>query len=110
MKYYFDGTGGLWQSGALINKPAGCFTSTASLHGGQESTLLSMQLPLMHHGMLIVGVPYSETNLFTTTSGGTPYGPSHMAGMNSDLPLSDAEIAVCKTLGQRLATIALKLR
>jgi len=110
LKYFLDGTGGLWQSGALINKPAGCFTSTASLHGGQETTLLSMQLPLIHHGMVIVGVPYSETHLFTTTTGGTPYGPSHMAGVNSDQPLSDAEKAICKTLGKRLATLALKLK
>ncbi|OGT47929.1 MAG: NAD(P)H:quinone oxidoreductase, type IV, partial [Gammaproteobacteria bacterium RIFCSPHIGHO2_12_FULL_38_11] len=84
LKYFLDGTGALWQSGALINKPAGCFTSTSSLHGGQESTLLSMQLPLLHQGMIILGVPYSETALFTTTAGGTPYGPSHMAGTNSD--------------------------
>ncbi len=110
IKYFLDGSSGLWQSGALINKPAGCFTSTASLHGGQESTLLSMQLPLMHHGMVIVGVPYSETNLFTTTTGGTPYGPSHLAGMNSDQPLSDSETTICKTLGLRLATLALKLQ
>ena len=110
LKYFLDGTSGLWQSGALINKPAGCFTSTGSLHGGQETTLLSMQLPLMHHGMVIVGVPYSETSLFTTTAGGTPYGPSHLAGPNSDLPLTDDEAAICKTLGKRLATLALKLQ
>lgn len=110
LKYFLDGTGALWQSGALIGKPAGCFTSTASLHGGQETTLTSMHLPLLHHGMVIVGVPYSETNLFTTTTGGTPYGPSHFAGTNSDLPLSDAEKTICKTLGLRLANIALKLQ
>lgn len=110
LKYFLDGTGGLWQSGALIGKPAACFTSTASLHGGQETTLLSMQLPLLHHGMVIVGVPYSETHLFTTTGGGTPYGPSHMAGSNSDQQLSDAEKNICRTLGKRLATIALKLQ
>src|SRR3990167_6826919 len=109
LKYFLDGTGGLWQTGALINKPASCFTSTASLHGGQETTILSMQLPLLHHGMIIVGVPYSETNLFTTTGGGTPYGPSHMAGGNSDQPISDAEKTICMTLGKRLATVALKL-
>ena len=109
LKYFLDGTGALWQSGALINKPAGCFTSTASLHGGQESTILSMQLPLLHHGMILVGVPYSETNLFTTTGGGTPYGPSHMAGSNSDQPLIEAEKIICRTLGKRLATVALKL-
>jgi|SRR3990167_2467638 len=109
LKYFFDGTGGLWQSGALIDKPAGCFTSTASLHGGQESTLLSMQLPLLHHGMLIIGVPYSETALFDTQGGGTPYGPSHMAGMNSDLPISDHEKKICHSFGKRLASIAMKL-
>ena len=86
LKYFLDTTGGLWQSGALINKPAGCFTSTASLHGGQETTLLSMMLPLIHQGMVIVGVPYSETALFTTATGGTPYGPSHMAGADSNYP------------------------
>lgn len=110
LKYFLDGTGGLWQSGALINKPAGCFTSTASLHGGQETTILSMQLPLLHHGMIILGVPYSETSLFTTTSGGTPYGPSHMAGSNSDQPISESEKIICRTLGKRLATVALKLQ
>lgn len=110
LKYFLDGTGGLWQSGALINKPAGCFTSTASLHGGQESTLLSMQLPLLHHGMIIVGVPYSETRLFTTTTGGTPYGPSHLAGMNSDQHLDEAESIICQTLGKRLSVLALKLQ
>lgn len=109
LKYFLDGTAGLWQSGALINKPAACFTSTASLHGGQETTILSMQLPLIHHGMIMLGVPYSESNLFTTTGGGTPYGPSHMAGSNSDQPISEAEKQICITLGKRLATIALKL-
>lgn len=109
LKYFFDGTGALWQSGALIDKPAACFTSTASLHGGQETTILSMQLPLLHHGMIILGVPYSETNLFTTTGGGTPYGPSHMAGNNSDQPLIEAEKIICRTMGKRLATVALKL-
>lgn len=109
LKYFLDGTGALWQSGTLIDKPAACFTSTASLHGGQETTIMSMQLPLLHHGMIIVGVPYSETHLFTTTGGGTPYGASHMAGGNSDQPLIDSEKSICRTLGKRLATIALKL-
>ena len=109
LKYFWDGTGGLWQSGALINKPATCFTSTASLHGGQESTILSMQLPLLHHGMIIVGVPYSETNLFTTTAGGTPYGPSHFSGTDDKQPLIEAEKMICRTVGKRLAHIALKL-
>lgn len=110
LKYFLDGTGGLWQSGALINKPAGCFTSTSSLHGGQETTLLSMQLPLLHHGMVLMGVPYSETALFETTGGGTPYGPSHMAGMNSDCAISEDEKKICISFGKRLATLALKLR
>lgn len=110
LKYFLDGTSALWQSGALIGKPASCFTSTASLHGGQEATILSMHIPLLHHGMLLVGVPYSETNLFSTTTGGTPYGPSHLAGPNSDQDLSDAEKHICRTLGKRLATVALKLQ
>ena len=109
LKYFLDSTGSIWQSGALIGKPAGCFTSTASLHGGQETTLLSMMLPLIHHGMVLIGVPYSETLLFSTTTGGTPYGPSHLAGSDSNLPLSDAELKLCRALGKRLATIALKL-
>lgn len=110
LKYFLDGTGGLWQGGSLVGKPAACFTSTSSLHGGQETTILSMHLPLLHHGMIIVGVPYTETNLFTTTGGGTPYGPSHMAGMNSDQPITDSEKMVCRSLGKRLATVALKLQ
>ena len=109
LKYFLDSTGALWQSGALIDKPAACFTSTASLHGGQESTILSMQLPLLHHGMILVGIPYSETHLFTTTGGGTPYGASHMAGSNSDQPVSEAEKIICRTLGKRLAMVAVKL-
>lgn len=110
LKYFLDSTGGLWQSGALIGKPASCFTSTSSLHGGQEATLLAMHLPLLHHGMILVGVPYSETNLFSTTGGGTPYGPSHVAGSNSDQPLTDAEKHICRTMGKRLAHVALKLQ
>ena len=110
LKYFLDGTSQFWQSGALIGKPAACFTSTASLHGGQESTLLSMQIPLLHHGMIILGVPYSETNLLSTTTGGTPYGPSHSAGSDNSQSLSDAEKAICKTQGKRLAEVALKLR
>ncbi len=109
LKYFLDTTGSLWQSGALIGKPAGCFTSTASLHGGQETTLLSMMLPLIHQGMIIVGTPYSETTLFTTTTGGTPYGPSHMAGADSNYPLSESERRVSRALGKRLAITALKL-
>ncbi len=109
MKYFLDSTSGLWLGGALMGKPAGVFTSTSSLHGGQESTLLSMMLPLLHHGMLISGLPYSEPELLSTTTGGTPYGPSHLAGQDSNLPLSDEEKALCKALGRRLAGLASKL-
>lgn len=110
VKYFLDGTSPLWMSGALIGKPAGVFTSTSSLHGGQETTLLSMMLPLLHHGMLITGLPYSETDLLTTKSGGTPYGPSHLSGKDSDLPLTDEEKTFCRALGRRLADIAHKLQ
>jgi len=109
MKYFLDGTSSLWMAGTLAGKPAGVFTSTASLHGGQETTLLSMMLPLLHHGMLVVGLPYSETELLRTTSGGTPYGPSHLAGSESNLPLTDAEKRLCQALGKRLARTALAL-
>jgi NAD(P)H dehydrogenase (quinone) len=109
MKYFLDSTSSLWLGGALMGKPAGVFTSTSSLHGGQESTLLSMMLPLLHHGMLIAGLPYSEPELLSTTSGGTPYGASHLAGSDSNLPLSDDEKALCKAQGKRLAQLAAKL-
>jgi NAD(P)H dehydrogenase (quinone) len=109
MKAFVDGTGPLWMKGALIGKPACVFTSTGSLHGGQETTLLSMMLPLLHHGMLIAGLPYSQAELNATRTGGTPYGASHFAGIADDLPLSDAERALCITQGRRLAEIALKL-
>ena len=109
LKYFLDGTSNLWLTGALVGKPAGVFTSTASLHGGQESTLLSMLLPLMHHGMLVTGLPYSESALLYTTAGGTPYGPSHHAGADGKRGLDEHEIALCRALGQRLATIARKL-
>lgn len=110
MKYFIDGTSELWMSGALIGRPAGVFTSTSSLHGGQETTLLSMMLPLLHHGMLITGLPYSEPDLISTREGGTPYGPSHLAGPDSRLPLSDAEKNLCQALGRRLAETARKLK
>ena len=110
MKYFLDGTGGLWMKAALAGKPAGVFTSTSSMHGGQETTLLSMMLPLMHHGMLITGLPYSEPDLAQTREGGTPYGPSHLAGLDSKLPLSAAEKNLCQALGRRLAMLALALR
>ena len=109
MKHFIDSTSGLWMSGNLIGKPAAVFTSTASMHGGQETTLLSMMLPLLHHGMMLMGVPYSEPQLTTTQTGGTPYGPSHLAGGNSDLPLSDDEKALSQALGKRLAQTALQL-
>lgn len=110
MKYFLDNTGSLWATGALVNKPAALFTSTSSLHGGQESTLLSMSLPLLHHGMLICGLPYSEQALMRTRTGGTPYGASHLAGIDSDLPLSDDEQLLCLALGKRLGYLALKLK
>jgi len=109
MKYFWDGTGGLWMKHALAGKPAALFTSTGSMHGGQESTLLSMMLPLLHHGMLIVGLPYSEPELGTTQSGGTPYGASHVAGLTGDQPVTEAEKKLCMALGRRLAQTALKL-
>jgi NAD(P)H dehydrogenase (quinone) len=109
MKYFLDGSSPLWLAGALSGKPAGVFTSTASLHGGQETTLLSMMLPLMHHGMLLVGLPYSETGLVHTQAGGTPYGPSHVAGINNDQPLTEIERQLCQALGRRLATTAAAL-
>lgn len=109
LKHFLDGTGALWASGALVGKPAAVFTSTATQHGGQESTLLSMMLPLLHHGMLIVGLPYTETTLHRTTSGGTPYGASHVAGAGNDAPLSGEEKELAQALGRRLATITARL-
>lgn len=109
MKYFWDGTTGDWLQGSLIGKPASVFTSSGSMHGGNEATLLTMMLPLLHHGMLLVGTPYSETLLSSTTGGGTPYGPSHVAGAQSDLPLSADEKQLCLAQGRRLAQIALKL-
>jgi len=109
LKYFLDGTSDLWVSGALIGKPAAVFTSTSSLHGGQESTLLSMMLPLLHHGMLLMGLPYSETELFTTRGGGTPYGASHEAGTESNLPVTEEEKRLCVALGRRLAQTAFEL-
>jgi len=109
LKYFLDGTSSLWLTGGLVGRPAGVFTSTASLHGGQETTLLSMMLPLLHHGMLIMGLPYSEAALLETRGGGTPYGPSHHAGADSKRPLDEQEITLCRALGQRLAQTALQL-
>jgi NAD(P)H dehydrogenase (quinone) len=109
LKYFLDGTSPLWLSGALAGKPAAVFTSTSSLHGGQEATLLSMMLPLLHHGMLVLGLPYTETDLLRTATGGTPYGPSHLAGTESNRPLSDEEKRLCHALGKRLAATAAAL-
>ena len=110
MKYFLDGTSGLWLNGDLINKPAAVFTSTASLHGGQESTLLSMMLPLLHHGMVIAGIPYSEASVNNTRTGGTPYGASHFASGDTPTKLSSDEIVLCQALGKRIATFALQLK
>ncbi|MGQ9425966.1 NAD(P)H:quinone oxidoreductase [Gilvimarinus sp. F26214L] len=109
LKYFLDGTSSLWLSGDLIDKPAAVFTSTASLHGGQEATLLSMMLPLLHHGMVVAGLPYSEEALTQTRTGGTPYGVSHWAGTDSDQALSDHERELCQALGKRMAHLALRL-
>ena len=109
MKYFLDSTTSIWLKGALIGKPASVFTSSGSMHGGNETTLLTMMLPLMHHGMILVGLPYSEPALGNTTTGGTPYGASHIGGAMDDKPLSDDEKKLCLALGKRLAETALKL-
>jgi NAD(P)H dehydrogenase (quinone) len=110
LKHFWDGTSLLWQGGVLAGKPACVFTSTASLHGGQETTLVSMMLPLLHHGMLIVGTPYTQPELNATRSGGTPYGASHFAGLADDLPITEHERTLCIAQGKRLAEIAVKLK
>lgn len=109
LKYFWDSTAPIWLNGDLIDKPAGVFTSTSSLHGGQESTLLSMMLPLLHHGMVLAGLPYSHSALHQTQTGGTPYGASHTAGSDSALPISDHEVQLCVAQGQRIAQLALTL-
>lgn len=109
LKYFLDGTSPMWLTGALINKPGGVFTSSSSLHGGQESTLLSMALPLLHHGMVFAGIPYSEAGLLQTRAGGTPYGASHWSGNDNQHPLSDAEISLCQAQGERIARLAAAL-
>ncbi|MDX1915038.1 MAG: NAD(P)H:quinone oxidoreductase [Methylophilus sp.] len=109
MKYFLDGTAGLWLKGTLIGKPAAVFTSSSSMHGGNESTLLTMMLPLLHHGALIVGIPYSEPSLSNTKTGGTPYGASHIGGSMDDQPISEDEKKLCIAFGKRLAETALKL-
>jgi NAD(P)H dehydrogenase (quinone) len=109
LKHFLDSTAGLWLKGALAGKPAAVFTSTGSLHGGQETTLLSMMMPLLHHGMLMVGLPYTESALGATQSGGTPYGASHFAGAAGNRALTAEEKTLCIALGRRLAETALKL-
>jgi NAD(P)H dehydrogenase (quinone) len=109
MKHFWDGTGELWLKGSLAGKPAAVFTSTATLHGGQETTLVSMMLPLLHHGMVILGLPYTEPDLTSTTSGGTPYGASHHAGGSGGQPIAPHERRLCLALGRRLAETAIKL-
>lgn len=109
LKHFWDGTSLLWQRGALAGKPACVFTSTASLHGGQETTLVSMMLPLLHHGMLVMGLPYTLAELNATRTGGTPYGASHFAGIADDQPITDAERALCIAQGKRLAEVVLRL-
>src|SRR5579859_1610162 len=110
LKFFLDGTSALWLSGALVDKPAAVFTSTASMHGGQESTLLSMMLPLLHHGMYLVGLPYTERALTATQSGGTPYGASHTAGADGRVELTESERELARALGARVATLAGRLR
>ena len=108
LKYFFDQTSSLWLSGAMIGKPAGVFTATSTQHGGQETVLTSMMLPLLHHGILVTGIPYSEPALNQTRSGATPYGPSHVAGSEGQA-LSEDEIAACRALGRRVADLATRL-
>ena len=110
MKYFWDGTAADWLSGTLAGKPAAVFTSTGSLHGGQESTLLSMMLPLLHHGMLITGLPYTRAELMTTSSGGSPYGATHWSGIDGNKPITDDEKQLAVALGRRLAEVAAQLR
>ena len=109
LKYFIDGTAAQWYSGVLESKPAAVFTSSASLHGGQETTLLSMMLPLLHHGMFLVGLPYSETALIRTRGGGSPYGASHFAGWKGERELDPDEISLCRALGKRVARLALQM-
>lgn len=110
LKHFLDTTGVLWSQGALVGKPAAVFTSTATMHGGQETTLLSMMMPLLHHGMLVLGLPYTLPALSATTTGGSPYGATHVAGAQNDRPMSGDEKSLCIALGRRLAETATKLR
>ncbi len=109
LKYFIDSTAAEWASGTLVGKPAGVFTSTSTMHGGQETTLLSMMLPLLHHGLLIVGIPYTEAALNSTQSGGSPYGASHVAGVGGANPISDDERSLARALGRRVADVAARL-
>ncbi|MGY3263975.1 NAD(P)H:quinone oxidoreductase [Lysobacter sp. HA35] len=109
LKHWIDGLGGDWASGTLVGKPAGAFTSSSTMHGGQESTLLSMMLPLLHHGCVIAGIPYTEPRLSSTRSGGTPYGASHVAGVRDDQPVDEDEAHLARVLGRRIAMLAAKL-
>lgn len=109
LKHWIDGLGGDWASGTLVGKPAGAFTSSSTMHGGQESTLISMMLPLLHHGCVVAGIPYTEPRLSSTRSGGTPYGASHVAGVRDDLPVDEDESHLARALGRRIATLAAKL-
>jgi len=109
LKYFLDGTSSLWLAGDLVDKPACVFSSSASMHGGQESTLLSMMLPLLHHGMLFLGIPYTESSLNETVTGGTPYGATHVAGVGNEHSLSQDEILLSKKLGERLGKVAMEL-
>ena len=110
LKHFLDSTSSLWLSGKLVNIPAGAFTSTGTLHGGQQMTLLSMLIPLLHHGAMIVGVPYTESALIDTQTGGTPYGPSHYAGLKNEHSISEHEKSLCQALGKRVASLALKMK
>lgn len=109
LKFWLDGLGGEWASGLLVDRPAAVFTSTATMHGGQESTLLSMMLPLLHHGCVIAGIPFTEARLNTTRSGGTPYGASHVAGAGDDAPVDEDEAHLARALGRRVAMLAARL-
>lgn len=109
MKYFWDSTSALWLAGDLVNKPACVFSSSASMHGGQETTLMSMMLPLMHHGMILLGIPYTEPSLNNTQTGGTPYGLTHVSGVANDMAISQDEITLANYLGQRLGQVALEL-
>jgi NAD(P)H dehydrogenase (quinone) len=109
MKHFIDSTSGLWLSGSLVNKPAAVFSSTASMHGGQETTLLSMMLPLLHQGFILLGIPFTEADLINTQSGGTPYGATHVAGSDAKKPITDEEKRLCIALGKRLAEVTKKM-